>query len=265
MDYEHLLVTNGDGDAPIMHVETARSVGDTTLDVDTVVNVPATFIGTYGVLGSDGFITALSKRDFWGHESGGNLEIDGFFDGSTDDGNEEGDVVVIKPNTWWANKVAEVILALTGTGTPLDVVFGTLTATDADFTTLGVSGLSTLGGSLTVGGNILITGTSNLVVGTTATVDGGGNITPSAQLYNVTALGAAAAILAPTFTPSDRMSGSLKIKDDGTGRALTWNSAWLAVGVTLPTTTVAGKWLYISYEYSAADSKWHVLGVARQA
>lgn len=265
MDYEHLLVSDGNGDAALMHVESARSIGDTTLDVDTVVNVPATFIGTYGVIGADGFITTASKRDFWGHLSGANLEIDGFFDGSTDDGNEEGDVVVIKPNTWWANKVAEVIMALTGTGTPLDLVIGLLTTTDITAESIHTTGNADIDGSVDVGGNIVIAGTSNLTPGTTVTVDGSGQITPSAQLYNVTALGAPATILAPTFTASDRMSGSLKIKDDGTARALSWNAAWLAIGVTLPTTTVATKWLYISYEYSAADSKFHVLGVARQA
>jgi hypothetical protein len=115
-----------------------------------------------------------------------------------------------------------------------------------------------------VTGNIDISGTSRLVPATTATVDGSGNITPTKQEFSVTALGAAAQILAPTWSPADMMTGMLKIKDDGTGRALTWAAGWVEIGATKPSTTVAGKWLYVSYKYNAADSKFHILGIARQ-
>jgi hypothetical protein len=60
----------------------------------------------------------------------------------------------------------------------------------------------------------------------------------------------------------------LRLKDNGTARALTWTTtsgAYRAVGVTLPTTTVLGKTLYIGCLYNAADSFWDVVAAAQQA
>lgn len=108
MDYSFLKASNGAGDAALMHITADRLVGSTTIDVDTVVNVPDKFIATYGTLGSDGFITAASKRDLVGHLSGSGIIIDEFLPGSTDAGNTEGQVVVIRPNTPWANKIIEL-------------------------------------------------------------------------------------------------------------------------------------------------------------
>lgn len=107
LDSTYLQVSDGTADAAIMHITNSRSIGATTIQVDTVAAIPAKFIAIYGTLGSDGFITAASMRNFYGHLSGGNLEIDGFLPGSTDNGNTDGQVVVIKPNTFWANFVAQ--------------------------------------------------------------------------------------------------------------------------------------------------------------
>lgn len=107
LDSTYLQVSDGTADAALMHITNSRSIGATTIQVDTVAAIPAKFIAIYGTLGSDGFITAASMRNFYGHLSGGNLEIDGFLPGSTDNGNTDGQVVVIKPNTFWANFVAQ--------------------------------------------------------------------------------------------------------------------------------------------------------------
>lgn len=61
------------------------------------------------------------------------------------------------------------------------------------------------------------------------------------------------------------MSGEIKIRDNGTARALTWNATWVPIGLTLPTTTIAGKWMYVSYKYSSTDAKFHIVGIARQS
>lgn len=93
-------------------------------------------------------------------------------------------------------------------------------------------------------------------------------ITPTgdtADQYVVTALAAAATIAAPTGTPTDGQRLVLRIEDNGTPRALTWTTgtgAYRAVGVTLPTTTVAAKTLYIGMIYNSQDVFWDILATA---
>ena len=83
--------------------------------------------------------------------------------------------------------------------------------------------------------------------------------------FNVTALAAAATFAAPSGTPVDGNSLIIRIKDNGTARALTWNAIYRAIGVSLPTTTVISKTMYIAARYNAADSKWDVIAVGREA
>jgi hypothetical protein len=95
-------------------------------------------------------------------------------------------------------------------------------------------------------------------------------ITPTgdtADQYEVTALAAAATIAAPSGTPTDGQKLTLRIKDNGVARALTWTTtsgAYRAVGPTLPTTTVAGKVVYVGCIYNAQDNFWDVVAVAQQ-
>lgn len=264
-DYEHLPVGNGSGDAALMHITGTRLTAATTIAVDSVTNVPTKFIGTYGTLGADGLITAASKRDFKGHVSGADLVIDAFCPGSVDAGNTIGQVVIVKPNTFWANLVATFIKNATGFGTPESATFAGLVATAITAASQVLSGNHTVGGNATITGNIDISGTSRLVPATAATSDGSNNITPTKQIYSITALAHDATVLAPTWAAQEGMSGLLKIKDDGNARALAWHASWVVIGVTLPTVSIAGKWLYVNYQYNAADSKFHVLGIARQS
>jgi hypothetical protein len=103
------------------------------------------------------------------------------------------------------------------------------------------------------------------------TVASGTPITPTgdtADQYTVTALATAATIAAPSGTPVDGQKLTLRIKDNGTARALTWTTtsgAYRAVGVTLPTTTVISKVLYIGCIYNSQDSFWDVVAVVQQA
>lgn len=265
MDYEYLKASDGTGDAALMHVEAERSIGATTIEVDIVTGVPDKFIGSFGTLLPTGFVDAATIGNFYGHLDGSNLEIDGFLPGTVDDGNSEGQVVIIKPNTFWSNKVAEFILNATDNGTPINVTFADLIADALTAESLLVNGNATIQGDTTFEGNVVVQGTSNVLATTTASGDGDNKILAASQAHSVTALAAASQIGLPTYSPTDRMSGSIRIKDNGTARALTWSADWVAIGVTLPTTTVINKYLYISYEYCLADSKFHVLGIARQA
>jgi hypothetical protein len=258
-DYDYLPVSDGTGDAPLVHLTANRPNGSSVFTVDSVTRIPAKFIGTVGTILSTGFIDPATKQDFKGHVSGGTLVIDGWEPGSSDPvaGNTSGQVIVIKPNTGWSNRVAQFIKNATGLGTPEPHTISTLTATDVSTGTLETSGLTQLNGATKVGG------TSYFQAQSTASVDGSGNITPASQVYRVTALAAAATIQVPSYAPQDGMTGELRIVDNGTSRALTWATGWKAIGVTLPTATNVGQFLYVSYEYSSSDSKWHVLSVAR--
>ena len=126
-DYDYLPASDGTGDASLMHVTATRLIGGTTLTVDTVAGVPAKFIGTTGNLLSTGFIDPATKIDFKGHIDTGHIVIDGFEPGSADAGNTIGQVVVVKPNTGWANRVANFIKNATGYGTPEDHIVANLT------------------------------------------------------------------------------------------------------------------------------------------
>lgn len=92
--------------------------------------------------------------------------------------------------------------------------------------------------------------------------------TPNADTddqYQLTALAAAATFAAPTGTPTDGQPLIIQIKDNGTARTLAWNAIYRAVGVTLPTTTVVSKMLYVGMRYNAAAVKFDVLAVATEA
>lgn len=94
------------------------------------------------------------------------------------------------------------------------------------------------------------------------------SLTPDISTYDqycFTALAAGLAIDTPTGTPQDGEKLLFRIKDNGTARALTWDSIYNGVGVTLPVTTTATKTTYIEAVYNSASSKWDVLLVNTEA
>lgn len=102
-------------------------------------------------------------------------------------------------------------------------------------------------------------------IGTTASSS---TPTPNADTddeYTVTALAANATFGAPAGTPTNGQSLIIRIKDNGTARTLAFNAIYRAVGVTLPTTTVISKTIYLGMIYNSADTKWDVLGVNQEA
>jgi hypothetical protein len=83
--------------------------------------------------------------------------------------------------------------------------------------------------------------------------------------YNVTALATGMTIAAPTGTPTDGQKLIIRILDNGTARALTWNAIFRVVGTILPTTTVVSKTTYVGAIYNVAAVRWDVIGVLTQA
>lgn len=118
-------------------------------------------------------------------------------------------------------------------------------------------------------------GTTTTQVATTAfartpavqSVTSSATVTPtfSNDMVEITAQAAALNLANPTGTAIPALGIVVRVKDNGTARAITYGTQYRAVGVTLPTTTVLSKTLYLGMIYNSADTKWDVTAVAQEA
>lgn len=92
-------------------------------------------------------------------------------------------------------------------------------------------------------------------------------VTPtfSNDLVKITAQAAGLTLANPTGTAVPGWGMAIRIKDNGTARSITYGTQYRAIGVTLPTTTVVSKTLYLGMIYNADDTKWDVVAVAQEA
>lgn len=81
-------------------------------------------------------------------------------------------------------------------------------------------------------------------------------------ILTITALETAASFWIPAGTPVNWKVLLIRIKDNGTARALTWNPIYRAwTDIALPLITVVWKTLYIWFMYNSTDSKRDLLAV----
>jgi len=66
-------------------------------------------------------------------------------------------------------------------------------------------------------------------------------------------------------TPTNFQKLIIRIKDNGTARAITWGASFEAKGVALPTTTVISKVLTVGFIYDTVTSKWGCVASAQEA
>jgi hypothetical protein len=99
-----------------------------------------------------------------------------------------------------------------------------------------------------------------------------GTININADLFdqfNIMGITDAITISAPTGTPVDGQKLMIRIEDAGAAEPITWttgtSNSYRVIGSTLPTTTTAGKTIYVGCIYNAADVFWDVIAVAQQA
>jgi hypothetical protein len=94
---------------------------------------------------------------------------------------------------------------------------------------------------------------------------GANSITPtfSDNMVNNGAVTAAPTLNNPTGTAIDCHKIIVRIKANG-AYAISYGSQYRAIGVTLPTATVNGKWLYLGMIFNNADTKWDVVGVSQE-
>lgn len=69
----------------------------------------------------------------------------------------------------------------------------------------------------------------------------------------------------PTGTPVQGQSMIIRIKDNGVAQTIGYGTQYRAIGVTLPTTTVINKLVYLGLIYNSTDTKWDVIGVSQEA
>jgi hypothetical protein len=85
------------------------------------------------------------------------------------------------------------------------------------------------------------------------------------DLVKITAQAAALALANPTGTAIPGLGIVIRIKDNGTARAISYGTQYRAIGVTLPTTTVVGKTTYLAGIWNDTDTKLDIVAVGTQA
>lgn len=90
--------------------------------------------------------------------------------------------------------------------------------------------------------------------------------TDNCDAVSITALATAITSMTTnlTGTPVDFEKLTIRIKDDGTARAIAWGAKYEARGVPLPTTTVISKVLTVGFIYDIVTLKWGCVASAQE-
>ena len=153
------------------------------------------------------------------------------------------------------------------------LLLGGGSATAISSTTTGTGVVTALGNTANAaGGFTTIDGTATLtnkrINPRTSTAASTATLTPdiaSFDQYNLTAQAASLAVNAPTGTPVDGNKLIIRILDNGTTRAITWDATYTVIGTTLPTATTVNKMLYVGCIYNSTNTRWDVIAVTTQA
>lgn len=202
-------------------VQNIRSIGATTIVVDTVAGIPPTFMASMGTPHTftdpvtSETITVISEAtcvDFAGHVNGANLEIDTIAPGYSDLGSGVGNVVIIRPTTQWGDNVAAVLLV--GHNDDGTVKLSSLNGTASSLTAGHVTTNANLTGPVTSVGNATTVGTNAITaanLATSAILLGYAQITS-----NFTSSQAA-----PTYTQLTGLSAAVTVPAGGRGVKVT--------------------------------------------
>lgn len=99
------------------------------------------------------------------------------------------------------------------------------------------------------------------------TVTSSATVTPVStnDIVTITAQAVGLTLANPTGTFVEGQALMIRIKDNGTARAITFGADYRAIGITLPTTTVISKTMYLGIIYNSTDGKWDILGLNQQS
>lgn len=85
------------------------------------------------------------------------------------------------------------------------------------------------------------------------------------DMVKITAQAAGLTLANPTGTAIPGLGIVIRIKDNGTARAIAYGSQYRAIGITLPATTVISKTTYIAMIYNSDDTTWDCVATGTQA
>jgi hypothetical protein len=99
------------------------------------------------------------------------------------------------------------------------------------------------------------------------TIASSATVTPTSanDLVVITAQAAGLTIANPTGTMVQGQALMIRIKDNGTARSIAYGTNYRAIGITLPTTTVISKTLYLGCIWNATDTKFDIVGLNQEA
>lgn len=105
-----------------------------------------------------------------------------------------------------------------------------------------------------------------IVSATSYTTDTGTSLSvATADEFVITAQAGALKFNNPAGTPVQGEKLIIRIKDNGTARALTYDTQFRAMGTALPSTTVVSKTMYLGFIFNFTDTKWDLVAVAQEA
>jgi hypothetical protein len=133
-----------------------------------------------------------------------------------------------------------------------------------------VSGLGTLAtqsGTFSGTSSGTNTGDQTFLNARVQSVTSSATVTPTStnDLVIITAQATGLTLANPTGTFTEGQALMIRIKDNATARTIAFDTNYRAIGVTLPTTTVISKTLYLGIIYNSTDSKWDIIGYNIQA
>ncbi|HWT40071.1 MAG TPA: hypothetical protein VN081_02265 [Dongiaceae bacterium] len=232
-----IRANNGTNRASSPVITSARSIGATTILVNTVAGLPSYFIAE---MGTPNLTTGLIANGvvFRGHLNSGQIVIDQFATGYVDAGSAANDIIVLKPTAEWSNNIADILSTfLNDDGTFNSTALGTIL-------------------------NAGLTAQNLRYQPRLATAASAATLTPNVDnqnYYRYTALAANLTIANHTGTPLDGEGLLIDITDNGTSRTLTWGTDYTVnsiYGLTLPTATVTGKRHFITFVWDSTLSKY---------
>lgn len=142
-----------------------------------------------------------------------------------------------------------------------------LTNTTTARSNLALGSLATQSGTFSGTSSGTNTGDQTFLDARVQSVTSSATVTPVStnDLVKITAQAVGLTLANPTGTFTEGQALMIRIKDNGTARTIAFDTNYRAIGVTLPTTTVISKTMYLGIIYNSTDAKWDIVGYNIQA